>query len=63
MGKNLVTTTTVRLSDKDILRKLDVIAERNCRTRNRQVEYILQEFVDEFEKENGKIIITPIDNA
>ena len=61
MGKNLVQPTTFRFKDKEFLRKIDIIAKNNCRNRNQQVEYILRAFVDEFEAENGEIIITPLD--
>ena len=55
MGKNKVKETGFRISDNSILEKLNIIAERNCRKRNQEVEFILKSYVENYEKENGII--------
>lgn len=50
--------TGLRL-DADILSKVKVIAKRNKRSLNSQIEFVVQEYVREYEKENGVIEIDP----
>lgn len=57
MGKNLVKVTGFRISDQDILKKLNVIAQAHKRNRNQEVEWALSEYVKAYEKENGTILI------
>ncbi len=57
MGKNLVKVTGFRISDESVLKKLNIIADKNCRTRNKEVEYALQLYVKNFEEKNGEIKI------
>ena len=48
--------TGLRL-EQEILRKVKVIAKRNKRSLNSEVEFIVQEYVQEYEKENGMVEI------
>ena len=49
-------TFNLRLSD-ELDYKVKVIAQKEQRSKNKQIEYILQEYVKEYEAENGKIEI------
>ena len=42
MGVNKVKVTGFRIEDETILKKLNIIARNNCRTRNKEVEYALK---------------------
>lgn len=55
MGQNKVKVTGFRIEDKTILDKLNVIAKINMRTRNKEVEFALKKYVQDFETENGTI--------
>lgn len=55
MGENKVKVTGFRIEDTSILEKLNIIAKNNCRTRNKEVEYALKKYVQDYEKENGEI--------
>ena len=57
MGKNKTKVTGFRIEDENILIKLGAIANQNCRTRNKEVEYALKEYVNQYEQKNGKIKI------
>lgn len=57
MGKNKVKVTGFRIEDESILEKLQIIATENCRTRNKEVEYALKQYVQNYEKKNGNINI------
>ena len=48
--------TGLRL-DSDMLRKITAIARRNKRSLNAQIEFVVQEHVLQYEKENGVIEI------
>lgn len=60
MGKNKTKVTGFRIEDESILDKLNVIARQNCRTRNKEVEFALKQYVQNYERQNGIIIIGDI---
>lgn len=45
---------TLRLKDR-VLDKLSIIASRNKRSRNAQIEVILEQYLIEYERRNGEI--------
>ena len=55
MGKNKVKVTGFRIEDTTVLEKLNITAKRNCRTRNKEVEYVLKQYIENYEKEHGEI--------
>lgn len=55
MGKNLVKVTGFRISDPEILPKMQEIAKKHKRTRNQEVEWALADYIKRYEKENGSI--------
>jgi len=57
MGANKTKVTGFRIEDEMILKKLSIIADENKRSRNKEVEYALGQYVEQYEKLNGKIII------
>lgn len=57
MGQNKVKVTGFRIEDETILEKLNIIAKNNCRTRNKEVEYALKLYVQNYETKNGTINI------
>ena len=57
MDRHSKKVTGFRFNDESVLEKLNVIADKNCRTRNREVEYALQLYVKSFEEKNGEIKI------
>lgn len=57
MGLNKTKVTGFRIEDEKILIKLNIIAKRNCRTRNKEVEYALKKYVNDYEQQNGTIIL------
>lgn len=58
MGQNRTKVTGFRITDETILDKLNFIAQKNKRTRNKEVEYALEKYVEEYELKNGPINIT-----
>lgn len=46
--------TQLRVKDSTA-QKLKYIAEKQCRSVNQQIEYILLQFIMDYEKVNGKI--------
>lgn len=60
MGINKVKVTGFRIEDESILEKLNEIAKNNCRTRNKEVEYALKLYVENYESKHGKIILKQI---
>lgn len=60
MGKNLVKMTGFRFAEETLIPKLDIIAQREKRNRNQQVEYALSLFVAQYEQEHGEI---PVDSV
>jgi predicted transcriptional regulator len=57
MGANKTKVTGFRIEDESILKKLNTIAKNNCRTRNKEVEYALKQYVEQYERLNGRIEI------
>lgn len=57
MGKNLVKVTGFRFNDETIPQKMSKIAEIHKRNRNQEVEWVLSEYIREYESEHGKIDI------
>lgn len=55
MGANRTKVTGFRIEDETVLKKLNVIAANNCRTRNKEVEFALKEHVKRYELKNGVI--------
>lgn len=55
MGKNKVKVTGFRIEDEKILLKLNIIANNNHRTRNKEVEHALTQYVLNYEIEHGEI--------
>lgn len=49
-------TFNLRLSD-ELDYKIKIIAKNEQRSKNKQIEYILQEYVKEYEEKNGEIEI------
>lgn len=49
--------TGLRLEEKNY-EKLRIIAEKENRSLNNLVEYILQRFLDNYESENGEVVIS-----
>lgn len=45
-------------TDQDIIKKLKYIADFENRSDNKQLEYILKEYINHFENEHGEIDIT-----
>lgn len=57
MGQNKVKVTGFRIYDENILNKLDIIANKNMRNRNQEVNYALQKYITNYEAEHGEIIL------
>ena len=57
MGKNLENQYAFRC-DKEMIKKLEFIAEQHTRTRNQEMKHIIKKYIDEYESENGEIIIS-----
>ena len=43
--------------------KLTIIAKQEDRSKNKQIEYILKKYIQQYEKENGTIDIDSEDNT
>lgn len=54
MGKNLQKLYSFRTND-ELIEKLNIIAEKHSRTRNKEIEYALKQYVENFEDQEGKI--------
>lgn len=61
MGQNKIKVTGFRIFNENILFKLDIIAKRNMRNRNQEVNYILNKYVETYEAEHGEIML-PTEN-
>lgn len=48
--------------DEEMLRKITYIAKRNHRSLNAQLEFITQQYIEEYEKEKEKIILSDPEN-
>ncbi len=53
--KKLFVRYTLRLPP-DVNKKIDIIADRNGRSRNREIEMTLKKYIVSYERENGPII-------
>ena len=62
MGKNKTKVTGFRIVVESILEKLNIIAKENCRTRNKEVEYALKQYVENYEQNHGNIKISMLKN-
>lgn len=56
MGKNLETQYSFRC-DEETIKKLEIIAKKNTRTRNQEMKHIIKKYIENYEKENGEIVI------
>ncbi len=54
MAGNYYPPFSLRISE-ELLDKIKYIAEENKRSANKEIEYILEQYVKKYEKENGKI--------
>ena len=54
MGENKIKVTGFRIRDPQILKKLDFIATKHNRNRNQEVNNILEEYVETYEKNTEK---------
>ena len=57
MGKNLKPQFSFR-TDKELIKKIEFIAEQETRNRNQQIEHLIKQCIEEYEKKNGKLIYT-----
>lgn len=57
MGKNLKPQFSFR-TDKELIKKIEFIAEQETRNRNQQIEYLIKKCIKEYEEKNGKLIYT-----
>lgn len=58
--KNYQTNYPLRL-DEQLMEKLKVVSSKNSRSVNKQIEFLVTQCVEQFEKDNG-IITTELDN-
>jgi predicted transcriptional regulator len=42
-------------TDDELIEKLNIIAEKHSRTRNKEIEYALKKYVEQYEQEEGRI--------
>lgn len=56
MSGNYYTPFSLRISE-ELLAKLKYIANRNKRSTNKEIEFILESFVENYENENGSISV------
>ncbi len=56
MAGNYFQPFSLRVSE-ELMEKVKYIAAKNKRSTNKEIEFILEETVKKFEKENGEIII------
>ena len=47
---------------KEYLEKIRYIAEENARSANREIEIMIKRRIDEYEKANGTIILSQLDD-
>lgn len=57
------TATSVRFEDDNLLKKISLMAESNKRSKGKQIEFILEKYVKDYEKENGTINISEKSNS
>lgn len=61
MGKNLQKVYGIR-TDDEIMEKFTIIAQKHCRTRNKEIEYALKEYIKSYERNEGTININKVNN-
>lgn len=44
-------------TEKDIIEKFEILAKKENRSMSKQLEYIVKEYIENYEKQNGKIDI------
>ena len=54
MGQNKQKLYSFRTED-ELIEKMNVLAERHSRTRNKEIEYALKLYIQKCEKEEGRI--------
>lgn len=54
MGVHKQKLFSFRTND-ELIEKLNIIAEKHSRTRNKEIEYALKQYVENFENQEGKI--------
>lgn len=54
MGVHKQKLFSFRTND-ELIEKLNIIAEKHSRTRNKEIEYALKQYVENFEDQEGKI--------
>lgn len=59
MGKNLQKLYSFRTSD-EVIEKLNIIAENHSRTRNKEIEFALKQYIKKYENEEGEITLKNI---
>ena len=57
MSANKIKVTGFRIRNPEILSKIDKIAAQHNRNRNQEVNNILEEYVEQFERRYGEIKI------
>lgn len=50
----MITSTQIRMKD-ETYKKLKIIAEEKQRSMNKQMNYVIEQFITDYEKVNGKI--------
>ena len=63
MRKKQKPATSIRFVDDDLLKKLNKIAEVSKRNRTKEIEFILSQFVEDYEKKYGPIDISEKSNS
>ena len=48
--------------DETLNEKIIKLAEKECRSKNKQIEYILKQYIDSYEENNSKLNITQTNN-
>lgn len=49
-------------TDKDIIEKFDIISKKENRSMSKQLEFIVKEYIENYEKKNGSINVEIHDN-
>lgn len=44
-------------TDKDIIEKFDIISKKENRSMSKQLEFIVKEYINNYEKKNGRVSI------
>ena len=54
MGEHKQKLFSFRTND-ELIEKLNIIAKKHSRTRNKEIEYALKQYVEDYETQEGKI--------